>query len=137
MVRLTASGLPPQTDSITITPAADGLLGPPIAYRAASAAAAAFTPLAAFHFRRTERVRVEWPALGAIDSATGRLLDRKGQPLQVPVAVTTRQAGSSSFVVADVTLAPLSIGEYLIEVTATSGAAREKEMVAIRVAMAR
>ena len=137
MVRLTASGLPPQTDSITIAPAADGLLGHPIAYRAASAAAAAFTPLAAFHFRRTERVRVEWPVLDAIDSATGRLLDRKGQPLQVPVAVTTRQAATSSFVVAEVNLAPLSIGEYLIEVSAKSGAAVEKEMVAIRVAMAR
>jgi hypothetical protein len=34
-------------------------------------------------------------------------------------------------------LAPLSIGDYVVEVTATAGSATERQLVAIRVAMAR
>jgi VWFA-related protein len=137
MVRVSGEGQTPQTDGITVTRRTAGLLGEPIAFRAASAASAPFQPLAAFHFRRTERLRLEWPALVALDAHDARLLDRKGQPLGVPVTVTARDADGGKLVVADVNLSPLSNGEYLIELTAKSGATVEQRLIAIRVSNAR
>jgi hypothetical protein len=137
MVRLSGEGQPPQMDSVAISRAAGTLLGGPIAYRAGAPAASPWRPLAAFHFRRTERLRIEWPVLTAIDSHEARLLDRKGQPLAVPIAVAMRETAGSTVVAADLNLAPLSIGEYLIELTAKGGGTAEQKLVAIRVSMAR
>jgi VWFA-related protein len=124
-------------DTVGIERAAGPLLGKPLAYRAASAAAAAYRPAAIFHFRRTERVRLEWPLLDATASHEGRLLDRNGNPLAVPVATATREEGGSTLLRADLNLAPLGIGEYLIDVTATAGDTTERQVVAIRVWNAR
>jgi hypothetical protein len=88
-----------------------------------------------FQFRRTERVRVEWPILGTIDSEDVRLLDRNGRPLEVPVQVARGADGKS--IAATLNLAPLSNGDYLIEMTARSGSAVERTLLAIRVALAR
>ena len=137
MVRVTGSGEPPQTDSVTITRRGGTLLGDPIAYRAPARAAGPWRPLAAFHFRRTERLRIEWPVLADVSSHDARLLDRTGQPLEVPVAVTTSAEGSSKLVIASLNLAPLSIGQYVVELTARSGETVERKLVAIRVSMAR
>ena len=97
------------------------LLGKPIAYRAASAAASAYRPLAAFQFRRTERVRIEWPALQAVESHQARLLDRTGKPIAIPLTTAMRDNGGTQMVATDLNLAPLSNGDYLIEVTAKAG----------------
>jgi VWFA-related protein len=136
-VRMRGDGEPNESDSLSIERGKDAILGAPIAFRAAATAAAALRPIAAFHFRRTERIRVEWPTLTAIDSHEARLLDRKGQPLQVPIVVTTRESAGSTVLAADLNLAPLSIGDYLIELTAKAGSAVERKLIAIRVSMAR
>ena len=86
-----------------------------------------------FQFRRTERVRLEFPVLQSLEGQTARLLDRKGQPLQVPVTITS--AGTT--LVAEVNLAPLSIGDYVLEVTATAGGSSEQRFTGLHVAMAR
>ena len=137
MLRITGDGQLQQTDSVSIARRPGTLLGQPIAYRAPGRMAGAFRPLAAFHLRRTERVRVDWPVLGALDSQEARLLDKKEQPLAVPVAVAVRDDEGSKVVSAELSLAPLSIGEYLIEVTAKAGPTVERKLVAIRVSMAR
>jgi VWFA-related protein len=124
-------------DTVGIERAAGPLLGKPLGYRAASAAAAAYRPLAIFHFRRTERVRLEWPVLDGISSHEARLLDRNGNPLAVPVQTATREEGGSTLLRADLNLAPLGIGEYLIEIAATEGDRTERQMVGIRVWNAR
>ena len=51
-------------------------------------------------------------------SATARLLDRTGKPLQVLITTSERRdaAGGFRWVVADATLAPLAPGEYAVEV---------------------
>jgi len=136
-VRIRGEVEPAQFDSVTIARDSGRLLGPPLAFRAAAAAVAPFRPLAAFHFRRTERLRVEWPVRSPIDSHQARLLDRKAQPLQVPVALSTKDSGASTVLVADLNLAPLNIGEYLIEVTAKSGETIDRKVLAIRVSHAR
>jgi VWFA-related protein len=136
-LRLSSEGEPAQLAEVTIERTSGRLLGEPIAYRAAAAASSPWRPLAAFHFRRTERVRVAWPALAAIEGVEARLLDRKEQPLQVPVTAASRDEGGSKIVTTDLNLAPLSIGEYLIELTARSGDTVERKLTAIRVSMAR
>lgn len=125
------------SDTVGIARSAGALLGKPLAYRAASAAVSAFRPLAIFHFRRTERVRLEWPVAEALDAHQARLLDRTGQPLPLPIQTAVRESGDSRLLTATLNLAPLSIGDYLVEVTAKAGDKSDQQMTAIRVAMAR
>ena len=77
------------------------------------------TPTADLRYRRSERVHVEVPSTAA--TAGARLLDRTGKPLSIPVASAIRSdADGSRWASADVTLAPLAPGDYLIEVSADS-----------------
>ena len=137
IVKVRGEASMPESDSVTIERSSAKLLGRPIAYRAASAAAAALRPLAAFHFRRTERVRIDWPVLQTLDEHSARLLDRNGKPLAVPVALATRDADGRRVLSGSLSLAPLSSGDYVIEVTAKAGDITEQQLIAIRVAMAR
>ena len=74
-------------------------------------------PAADFRFSRTERLRLEFPVDADVKPGTGRVLDRAGQPLQVPVtsaSALTRPPGQR-WMTADVSLAPLAGGDYAIE----------------------
>ena len=84
-------------------------------------------------FRRTERIRVQWPLAGAIEGPTARLLGRDGVPLELPVALTEQQQGAIKFLVADLNLAPLTAGDYVIEVTCKTAGMTETAMFAFRV----
>jgi VWFA-related protein len=109
------------------------LLSAPVLYRAAPGPRAPIQPVADFLFRRTERVHVEWPILKALDQRQARLLGKNGQPLAVAVNVTERQVDGAAMLAADVNLAPLGPGDYVIEVTAGSGTQLETRLVGIRV----
>jgi hypothetical protein len=137
MVRFTGDGPLPDSDSVTVARTPAAVIGAPLGYRAGSAAASPFRPLAAFHFRRTERIRLDWPVLQPLASHAARLLDRTGKPLPVPVTLALRDEAGTQVLSGILNLAPLSIGDYLVEVTATAGSATERQLVAIRVAMAR
>ena len=91
-------------------------------------------PAADFRFSRTERIRLDLAAAAEIKPVSGRLLDRGGQPLQVPVTVGERTDAASGqrWITADVVLAPLSPGDYAIEVT-VQGAQEQRIITAIRV----
>jgi VWFA-related protein len=132
-LRIVGEGQPNQMASVSIQRSAGKLIGDATGYRAAALASAAWRPLAVFQFRRTERLRLEFPILQSLDGHASRLLDRKGQPLQVPV--TTSVAGT--MLVAEVNLAPLSIGDYVLEVSANAAGASEQRFTGIHVAMAR
>jgi hypothetical protein len=69
-------------------------------------------------FQRSDRVRLEH-ATTAAGVANARMLDKAGNPLRVPVAVTERQDESGEFrwLVAESVLAPLAPGDYAIELT--------------------
>jgi hypothetical protein len=74
-------------------------------------------PTADLRFRRSEHIRVEVPILAAADGSA-RLLDRTGKPLAVPVASSVRDDPEGSrWQAARLTLAPLTVGDYLIEIT--------------------
>ena len=69
-------------------------------------------------FRRSERVRVEVPS--AADVTSARLLDRTGKPLAaIPVAAATRtDSEGTKWATAELPLAPLAPGDYIVEVVA-------------------
>jgi hypothetical protein len=69
-------------------------------------------------FIRNERLRLEH-ATTLSGAATARMLDRNGNPLNVPVQVTEREDPSGGFrwIVVDAALAPFAPGDYAIEVT--------------------
>jgi VWFA-related protein len=125
------------SDTVAIERPAGALLGKPLAYRAASAAASAYKPLAAFQFRRTERVRFEWPVSQPLDSHQARLLDRAGKPIAIPLETATRDAAGTTLLTTTLNLAPFSNGDYLVEITGKAGDKTETQLIAIRVSMAR
>lgn len=106
------------------------LLGDPIVYRAAPGAQSALAPVADFLFRRTERVHVEWATNAALDAREARLLDRAGNPLPVQVTLGEKPG---AVLAADVNLAPLGPGDYVIELSVSGGGASVKTKLAIRV----
>jgi len=121
-------------DRIDIKQKSAALLADPIVYRATGVArAAVLRPAAEFLYRRTERVHVEWPVLKPLDQRTARVLDRRGQPLPVAATLTERDDAGQAMLVADVSLAQLSPGDYVLEVSAGSGAETQKRFVAVRV----
>lgn len=85
-------------------------------------------------YRRTERATLEAPLAAGAIPAGARLLDRQGKPLNVPVSTRERiDPQGVRWMAAEVVLAPISEGDYLIEMEATKDAARERKLFAIRV----
>jgi VWFA-related protein len=109
------------------------VLGDPLLFRATTSLRAPLRPAADRQFRRTERVHVEWPILRALDQRTARLLDRRGQPLPLSVALTERSDGDRPVAAVDLPIAPLADGDYVIELVAASQGATERKLLGIRV----
>jgi VWFA-related protein len=132
--RLTAtdSGPLPITDSLRVD--LTELAGQPLLFRRGAGTANRILPTADFRFSRTDRLRLEIPAPTGARPGTGRVLDRSGKPLSVPVTVSERTDGASSerWIVADITLAPLSAGDYAVEVT-IAGSTEQRVLTGIRV----
>ncbi|HQZ40528.1 MAG TPA: VWA domain-containing protein [Vicinamibacterales bacterium] len=119
-----------RASTVAVVGAANTALGPEvIAFRRGPTTGLAYEPTADPRFRRTERIRLEVPVLVAgAGTATGRVLTREAQALPLGVAVGERTDADrgARYVVADVTLAPLAQGDYVVEVqsgtaTATFG----------------
>ena len=87
-------------------------------------------------FPRSERIRLELEAAAGTPVWTGALLDRNGTRTVVPVVAGERTdaATGQRWLTADITLAPLGPGDYVVELS-TVKARREtlKSLVAIRV----
>ncbi len=84
-------------------------------------------------FRRQERVKVEVGVTGPMSASAVRLLDRAGHPLGVPVTASERDERGTRIVSGEVTLAPLSAGDYVLETTITQGDTTQKVLVAFRI----
>ena len=78
-------------------------------------------------------MHVEWPVLRALDQRTARLLDRRGQPLPLSVALTERPDGDQLMAAVDLPIAPLADGDYVIELVAASQGVTERKLLGIRV----
>jgi hypothetical protein len=64
---------------------------------------------------------------------SARLLDRKGQPLALPVATAVREETHLRIASAELALAPLALGDYLVELSLQRGSRRDKVVVAVRI----
>jgi hypothetical protein len=120
-------------ESIDVRTPTGRWLGDPLVFRGASNARATLRPVADFLFHRTERMHVEIPILSSIDRRVARLLDRRGQPVPVDATVTERDDAGRPILVADLNLAPLSAGDYVLEITAGQGDDTQRRYVGMRV----
>ena len=133
--RLSAAGASALMDSFQVDLAAPAIQ--PLLFRRGVSTGNRQLPAADFRFSRTERLRLEIPVGAGIKPGAGRLLDRAGQPLQIPVTVGERTDAASSqrWITADVTLAPLSAGDYAIEVILlqNEGPSQDRVLTGVRV----
>jgi hypothetical protein len=120
-------------DTAEVSRGVGGLVGDAVLYRGRPAATSPLRPVADLQYRRTERVHIEWAMSGDLDQRSARLLGRTGQPIAIPVAVTEREVEGRRAVAVELNLAPLSAGDYLIELTVGRGATTEVRLVAFRV----
>jgi VWFA-related protein len=109
--------------------------GQPMLFRRGLSTGNRLLPAASFQFSRTERVRLEFPVGADRKPGAGRLLDRAGEPLAIPVTIGERtdQQTGQRWLTADITLAPLSAGDYAVEVSHEAGGVHQKVITAIRV----
>ena len=129
----TEGGAIPLSDMLRVEPASSGVQ--PLLFRRGVTTGNRLLPAADLRFSRTERLRLELPVDGDAKPGSGRLLDRAGQPLQVPVTVGERldEATGQRWITADVTLAALSGGDYAIEIEVVGTAKSQRVVSAIRV----
>ena len=116
--------LPVADTARLVIPEKPSVLGEPVLWRRGPSTGPRHVMTADPRFQRNERVRFEM-ATTMTGMATGRMLDRNGNPMQVPVQISERADASGPFkwIVADATLAPLAAGDYAVEVTL--GSARQ------------
>jgi len=132
-VRVQGTGETTEEDTITV-PVPKGLvLGDPLIMRGTGPVSAPPRPAATRQFLRSERIRLEWPVRQTLDRREARLLDRNGQPTPVAVALAEGGTGGDAILAADLTLAPLAPGDYVIAVTAVAGQTTDRQMIAFRV----
>jgi hypothetical protein len=86
-------------------------------------------------FPRSERIRLEIEAAPGAPVWTGALLDRNGTKTAVPVVTSERTdpATGQRWLTADITLAPLGPGDYVVELSTTAGSQLNQNLIAIRV----
>ena len=105
------------------------LVGEPSAYRVAFHQAPEKT--SRLEFERTDRLRVEWPALAPLDRREARLLDSGGKPLPIDVPLSENETAKT--IAAEVPLAPFARGVYSIELTAGAGGKTEQRRLTFTV----
>lgn len=129
-VELVASGAaaPLQMTVDAVVPGDDALIARrAVASRRGPTTGLQYQRTADARFRRTERIRLEIPRVSSDAEIGARLLNRAGQVLPLAVAISERVDDSLPlrFIVADLALAPLAQGEYVLEVEASAGGRRE------------
>ncbi len=131
-----AGQVPVMAADVVAVPGPSALLGSAaLAARRGPGTGRRYEPTADARFRRTERITLETPLLAPRATVTARLLNRLGQPMAVPVTLSRRvdEALQTTVAVAEVGLAPLAPGEYVVEIAAHDGAAVETVSYAVRI----
>jgi VWFA-related protein len=129
-----SEGVPetPVTARVKVPADPSGLIGSPLVFRA-PAARAPFVATVQPRFRRTERLRVVLPVGAGVEAVSAQLLDRRGQALPVPLSFAIGADGPVRAAVGELQLAPLSVGDYVVQCEASAGPARVRTLVAFRI----
>jgi VWFA-related protein len=120
-------------EDVAVSAGASALAGEPLVFRGTPSPRAPLHPVADFHFRRVERLHIEWETRAAIDERSARLLNRRGEPMELPVTVTEREVDGRKMLVADLLLSPLPEGDFVVELSLRGGAASGRHLLAFRV----
>jgi VWFA-related protein len=107
----------------------------PLFYRRGPTTANRQVATADLRFTRADRAHLELPVTFDVKPGSGRLLDRAGQPLTVPVTVGERtdDASGQRWITADVVLAPLAPADYVIEVGMVDKTGESRVVTGIRI----
>jgi hypothetical protein len=113
---------------------AGALASAPIVYRTTGPGRSALIPAAALAFRRGELVQVHWRITDAPSEWQARLLDRQGRPrADLTMVELPSGSGGARTLVTSLPLASFATGEYVIELSITSGPRLTTHAVAFRV----
>ena len=119
------SGIPTTDTSRVEVPAAPGttrlVMGQPDYARRFGGPNSEERPTADRRFRRTERLIVQASASMAPDTVTAELLDRSGKVLPLPVAASIVEKDFVRWARAELVLAPLAAGDYLLRISSKRG----------------
>ena len=107
----------PRTAEILLAPVGADDAGVPLLLRRGPTTGGRFAPTADLRFRRTERIRLELPRAAPPGRFEAALLDRAGAPLPLAVATSVREDDGQTWAVAEVSLAPLAHGDFLVRLT--------------------
>ena len=131
----TGGGLPFQDTIRFSVPEGASTVGRARVLRRGPSTGTQYVPTADMRFRRTERVRVDVPVLGALEQVTAEVLDRNGQILQLAVEATRRDDTEPSlqWATAELALAPLAPGDYVMRTAIQQGSKRHESLTAFKV----
>ena len=125
----TQQGLP-YTDTIRLSQISSP--GRPVVLRRGPTTGIKFVPTADLQFRRTERVRLELPTMATVTAASGEVLDRAGKPMALTVTAGTRTEGRLTWASAELNLAPLAAGDYVLKLKAEAAGKTEEVVTGFR-----
>jgi VWFA-related protein len=128
-------GLPFQ-DTIRFTvPEGSDTVGRSRVLRRGPATGNQYVATADVRFRRTDRIRVDVPVLGSMEQVTAEVLDRNGQTLQLGVEAARRDDPEPSlhWASAELALAPLAPGDYVVRTAVQQGGNRHESLTAFKV----
>jgi hypothetical protein len=120
----------PYTDAIRLAEIATP--GRPIVLRRGPTTGIKYLPTADLQFQRTERVRLELPSVAAVTATSGEVLDRNGKPRPLKVTTTTRTEAGITWASAELNLAPMAPGDYVLKLKAESGGKSEEVATGFR-----
>jgi VWFA-related protein len=109
--------------------------GDPLVFHRGPSTGNQMQPADARIFPRSDRLHLELEGQAGTPVWAGAVLDRAGTKTAVPVTVGERTDPTTGqrWLTADVTLAPLGVGDYVIELTSTLGTEQKRTFVPIRV----
>jgi len=109
-------GVPLSDTARVIVPEQPSRIGEAVLWRRGPTTGPRYMVTADPRYQRSDRIRLEH-ATTAAGTATARMLDKMGNPIQVPVQVTDRpdESGEFRWLVAESMLSPLAPGDYAIE----------------------
>lgn len=115
-------------------PTARGV-GEPLVFQRGPSTGNQLQPAPGRVFPRSTRIRMEMEAEAGAPVWSGAVLDRNGTKTVLPVVTSERTdaATGQRWLVADVTLAPLGPGDYVVELSTVKGSETQKALVGFRV----
>jgi VWFA-related protein len=125
-----AGGGLPVTDTLRLSP---GSRASPRLFRSGPTTGNRFVAAGSQRFLRRERVRVAVSLEDAGATVEAGLLDRTGATMRIPVASRVETLDGVPWAIGEVSLAPLSPGEYVVQLVVRKGETAARTLTGIRV----